>query len=69
MFASQSTYITASLLGENKIKARVISTKIVVDGHDKAYDVRRKFMVLPAPIVLKRITSVLCACVSLGIQQ
>ena len=27
-------------MGEDKIKARVISTKIVVDGHDKAYDVQ-----------------------------
>eukprot|EP00944_MAST-04C_sp_MAST-4C-sp1_P008733 g8733.t1 len=60
--ASQSTYITASLLGEDKIKTRVISTKIVVDGHDKAYDVQEIYGIASSNSAEEDNECIVCMC-------
>jgi E3 ubiquitin-protein ligase MGRN1 len=60
--ASQTTYATASAIVNNEVKLQLRNTKIVVDGHEKAYDVQEIYGIASSNNAEEDNECVVCMC-------
>ena len=60
--ASQTTYATASAIGNTEVKLQLKNTKIVVDGHEKAYDVQEIYGIASSNNTDEDNECVVCMC-------